>query len=70
MLSQDVAGVGGGVNYIRSNASAAKYWGLGRSGFIFSTSLEGGFITGWNGDDVRLTALSPRQLKRMQPAGS
>ena len=55
VFSQDVAGVGGGEHYIRSSSNAAKYWALGRSGFIFSTSVEGGYIFGWNGDDIRLT---------------
>ncbi len=55
VLSQDLAGVGGGEHYVSTNANAAKYWGLGRSGFIFSTSIEGGYIFGWNGDKIRLT---------------
>ena len=54
VFSQDVAGVGGGVNYVRSRANFDKYWGLG-SGFIFSVGLEGGYVFGWGGDDVRLT---------------
>ena len=53
-FSQDVAGIGGGVNYVRTRANFDKYWGLG-SGFIFSIGAEGGYIFGWGGDDVRLT---------------
>lgn len=44
ILSQDFAGLGGTTKYIRTKASAAKYWGIGDSGFVFSTSLEGGYI--------------------------
>jgi outer membrane protein insertion porin family len=42
-ISQDFAGLGGSVKYLRSRANAAKYWKIG-GGFIFSTSIEGGFI--------------------------
>jgi len=63
-LSQDFAGLGGDVRYIRTRANAAKYWGLG-GGFIFSLSGEGGYIhslqgtrydaTGAEVDPIRLT---------------
>ena len=53
--SQDVAGVGGDVKYVRSTLSASKYWGIRDSGFIFSVSGEGGYTFGWGGDNVRLT---------------
>ena len=54
-ISQDVAGVGTGVKYVRSRANFDKYWGLGDSGFVFSAGIEGGYIFGWGGDDIRLT---------------
>ena len=59
-LSQDFAGLGGDVRYLRTEARGAKYWPLGR-GFIFSTSVEGGYIhsfeesRGPGSDPVRLT---------------
>jgi outer membrane protein insertion porin family len=43
IFSQDFAGLGGSVKYIKSKIDADKYWGLG-SGFVFSVGLEGGFI--------------------------
>jgi outer membrane protein insertion porin family len=43
VLSQDFAGLGGSVRYLRSRANAAKYFALG-GGFIFSLSGEGGYI--------------------------
>lgn len=59
-LSQDFAGLGGSVKYIRTRIDADKYWGLG-SGFIFSLGIEGGYIhsleksRGVGIDKVRLT---------------
>ncbi|MGE4323445.1 MAG: outer membrane protein assembly factor BamA [Sphingobium sp.] len=64
MLSQDFAGLGGSVKYVRTRLNGAKYWPLG-GGFIFSLSAEGGYIhslekarydaTGAEVDKVRLT---------------
>jgi outer membrane protein insertion porin family len=54
-LSQDVAGVGTGVKYVRTRANFDKYWAIGDSGFILNVGGEGGYIFGWGGDDVRLT---------------
>lgn len=42
-FSQDFAGLGGDVKYIRSRAEGTKYWGIG-SGFILSARAEGGYI--------------------------
>jgi outer membrane protein insertion porin family len=43
IISQDFAGLGGDVKYIRTKLDGDKYWGLG-SGFILSASAEGGYI--------------------------
>ncbi|WP_298401492.1 outer membrane protein assembly factor BamA [Sphingobium sp.] len=63
-LSQDFAGLGGSVKYVRTRLSASKYVPLG-AGFIFSLSAEGGYIhslegtrrdsTGQEVDPIRLT---------------
>jgi len=42
-LSQDFAGLGGNVRYVRNVVNANKYWSLG-SGFIFSLRGEAGYI--------------------------
>jgi outer membrane protein insertion porin family len=42
-FSQDFAGLGGDVRYLRSRAEGTKFWGLGR-GFILSARAEGGYI--------------------------
>ncbi|OYY72351.1 MAG: outer membrane protein assembly factor BamA [Sphingomonas sp. 28-63-12] len=43
IFSQDLAGLGGDVRYIRTKFDSDKYWNVG-SGFIFSVGLEGGYI--------------------------
>jgi outer membrane protein insertion porin family len=43
LISQDFAGLGGDVHYLRTRLNAARYWNLGRN-FIASLSLEGGYI--------------------------
>ncbi|MFS0736195.1 outer membrane protein assembly factor BamA [Sphingomonas sp. 1P06PA] len=53
VLSQDFAGLGGSVKYIKTRIDADKYFNLG-SGFIFNLGVEGGYIKGL-GQDVRLT---------------
>ena len=60
IFSQDFAGLGGDVRYIRSQANATKYLGLPR-GFIFSAHAEAGYIQplgsapASGADKVRLT---------------
>ena len=60
VFSQDFAGLGGSVSYLRSRINAAKYWALG-GGFIGSISAEGGYIKSFDDspgpgiDPVRLT---------------
>ena len=60
VFSQDFAGLGGNVKYLKSRIDAAKYWDLG-SRFIFSVSAEGGYVLPLNKeiapgvDKVRLT---------------
>lgn len=63
-FSQDFAGLGGDVKYLRTVARGAKYWSV-LGGFIFSLSAEGGYIHSLEGqrtddsgnpvDRIRLT---------------
>jgi outer membrane protein insertion porin family len=53
VFSQDVAGLGGSVRYIRTRLEGDKYRDIGH-GFIANAHLEGGYIKGL-GQDVRLT---------------
>jgi outer membrane protein insertion porin family len=59
LLSQDFAGLGGDTRYLRTRASAVKFWNVFNN-FIFSLSLEGGYIHSFEDggpfrDPVRLT---------------
>lgn len=53
-FSQSVAGVGGDVNYHRSELSGAYYRRLYK-GFIGALKVRGGYIDGFAGDNVRLS---------------
>jgi outer membrane protein insertion porin family len=62
IFSQDFAGLGGDVKYIRTRADGTKYWGFGSSdGWILSAHAEGGYIQpltkspGPGRDPIRLT---------------
>jgi outer membrane protein insertion porin family len=46
-ISQDFAGLGGSVRYLKTMASASKYWKV-FGNFILSTTLEGGHIFSFN----------------------
>ena len=59
MFSQDLAGLGGDVHYLRSRISGAKYWDVFRH-FIFSISLEAGYINGF--DKGTANASNPMDL--------
>jgi len=60
LFSQDFAGLGGSVKYLRTNAEARQYW-RPFGNFVFSASTEGGFIKSFEKsrgaglDNVRLT---------------
>jgi len=59
LLSQDFAGLGGDVRYLRTRINAAKYWNVFNN-FIFSVSAEAGYIHSFEDGDadtdpVRLT---------------
>ena len=50
-FSQDVAGIGGDVKYLRTDIKANAYRGLYKD-VIASTSLSAGYIRGWGSDPV------------------
>jgi len=43
-LSQDFAGLGGSVKYLRTTLRGSKHWRLTKSGFVFSVYAEGGHL--------------------------
>ncbi|PZU47718.1 MAG: outer membrane protein assembly factor BamA [Sphingomonas sp.] len=53
ILSQDFAGLGGSVKYLRSRVNYDRYWRL-PANFILNIGGEAGNIFGWGGEDVRL----------------
>lgn len=58
-LSQDLAGIGGDVRYLRTDIRANAYKGLFKD-VIASASLSGGYIRGWSDDSV---AINDRYFK-------
>ncbi len=52
-LNQDLAGFGGDVKYLKTEADAGWYWGFNKD-FIFSAVGSAGYIEGWGGDNIRI----------------
>ncbi|HEV7227943.1 outer membrane protein assembly factor BamA [Brevundimonas sp.] len=52
-LRQDLAGVGGDVNYLKTEAEVSAYHGITPE-WVVTTRLETGYVTGWAGDPVRI----------------
>ena len=55
-FSQDLAGVGGDVNYFRSVVDTRGYYPITNKITLVGRA-QGGSVTGWGGEDVRLTDL-------------
>jgi outer membrane protein insertion porin family len=53
-FSQDIAGIGGEVNYLRTELEGGVYLGLPWSGWRLTLRGTAGYIMGWGGDDVRI----------------
>ena len=52
-LRQDFAGIGGDVNYVKTEADGSWYYGL-TPNWIVSVQGQVGYIAGWNGDAIRI----------------
>lgn len=52
-LRQDIAGLGGDVNYVKTEAEATWYYGL-TPDWIVSVEGSVGYVSGWAGDSVRI----------------
>lgn len=52
-LRQDFAGLGGDVNYVKTEVDATAYYGI-TPDWIVSVSGSAGYVSGWNGDAVRI----------------
>ncbi|PHR61502.1 MAG: outer membrane protein assembly factor BamA [Robiginitomaculum sp.] len=51
-FTQDFAGIGGDVKYLRSEIRGATYYGLFKN-VIATAKVSGGYITGWGGDSIQ-----------------
>src|SRR5215213_3433100 len=70
-LRQDFAGVGGDVNFIRTNADVRMYYEL-MSDIVSVLHLQGGHVTGWGGKDLRMLdhfQMGPNLVRGFQTAG-
>jgi outer membrane protein insertion porin family len=54
-VSQDLAGLGGDVNYLSTEVTGGWYHGFNKD-FILSVTGQAGYIAGWNGDTVRVNS--------------
>ena len=52
-LRQDFAGIGGDVNYVKTEADMSAYWGITPS-WIVTATTSAGYVTGWGGDPIRI----------------
>lgn len=52
-LRQDFAGIGGDVNYIKTEADVSAYWGISPE-WIVTASASTGYVAGWGGDPIRI----------------
>jgi outer membrane protein insertion porin family len=52
-LIQDFAGIGGDVNYVKTEAEVSAYWGI-TPNWVVSTSASTGYVSGWGGDPIRI----------------
>ncbi len=53
-LSQDLAGLGGTVHYVKSELRGAYFYGFNKD-FIFQFRGDVGYVDGWNGNTIRIT---------------
>lgn len=52
-LRQDFAGIGGDVNYIKTEADVSAYWGI-TPDWVVTATASAGYIAGWGGDPIRI----------------
>jgi outer membrane protein insertion porin family len=70
-IKQDVAGVGGDVNFIRSTFETRTYYEL-VSDLVGVFKLQGGYLAGWGGKNLRMLdqfQMGPNLVRGFQPAG-
>ncbi len=50
---QDFAGIGGDVNYVKTEGDVSAYWGITPE-WVVTASASTGYIAGWGGDPIRI----------------
>ena len=50
---QDFAGIGGDVNYVKTEGDVSAYWGITPE-WVVTASASTGYISGWGGDPIRI----------------
>jgi outer membrane protein insertion porin family len=70
-VTQDFAGVGGNVNFIRTTADTRTYYEF-LPDIVGVLHLQGGHLTGWGGKDVRMLdhfQMGPNLVRGFAPSG-
>ncbi len=70
-IKQDIAGVGGNVNFIRTSFEARSYYEL-YSDVVGVVKLQGGQLQGWGGKSLRMLdnfQMGPNLVRGFAPAG-
>lgn len=52
-LRQDFAGIGGDVNYVKTEADVSAYWGI-TPDWVVTATASTGYVSGWGGDPIRI----------------
>ncbi|MGV8928233.1 MAG: outer membrane protein assembly factor BamA [Brevundimonas sp.] len=52
-IRQDFAGIGGDVNYVKTETDVSAFWGI-TPAWIVTASASAGYVTGWGGDPIRI----------------
>ena len=52
-LRQDFAGIGGDVNYVKTEADVSAYWGITPQ-WVVTATAQTGYVSGWGGDPIRI----------------
>jgi len=70
-ITQDLAGVGGDVNFLRTTGEVRNYYEV-LPDIVGVIKLQGGHITGWGGKDLRMLDhffMGPNLVRGFSPAG-
>ena len=52
-IRQDLAGIGGDVNYVKTEADISASWGI-TPNWVVTAAASTGYVSGWGGDPIRI----------------